>query len=335
MQGMFWGATSANSATSGWDTSSVTDMSYMFSGAVSFDRDLGAWNVTALLDATSMFDDVALSTWNYDSLLTGWDAQDLNPGVTFSGGDSVYCSSVAAIARSHMIAADSWTITDGGQLCEPGCNYSVAQPAGGESWQSGLTYSVNWHRTGADCAGTASLELYESGSYMQTIATDTSDTTFAWSIPTDQPIGYDYTVKVVDSTEPSYSAASDDPFVINSPYCNVQIMPRLMEYGIGTYEACDVLIVPPTFGAAAGASVRLSSGRDVVIEPDVSVERGAELDLSVCGKSLCDTSPEPMPHGCHTCVERICGYDATCCGLEWDQACVNRVTTDCGLICEP
>ena len=114
---MFYGASSANPDSSGWDTSAVADMAYMFGYASSFDRDIGSWNVASLEDATAMFNGVTLSTANYESLLIGWNAQQLWPGVVFDGGNSNYCSAEAATARANMIASDGWTITDGGQPC--------------------------------------------------------------------------------------------------------------------------------------------------------------------------------------------------------------------------
>jgi len=140
MNGMFWGTAFFNQDISGWDTGAVTDMGYMFqfadsfnqnigswntakvadmsfmfAGASAFDQNLGSWEVGALADATEMFDGIALSTANYDALLIGWNAQNLQNGVTFDGGNSHYCQGKAA--RSHMISSDGWTITDGGTEC--------------------------------------------------------------------------------------------------------------------------------------------------------------------------------------------------------------------------
>ena len=119
MYSMFRNATSANPDTSGWDTSAVTRMAAMFHSATSFDRDIGSWDVTSLSDATDMFAAVTLSSSNYESLLTGWDSQVLQPGVIFNGGNSTYCTAAAIAARANMIASDSWIITDGGHLCVP------------------------------------------------------------------------------------------------------------------------------------------------------------------------------------------------------------------------
>ena len=95
MSAMFTGATVFNQNIGNWNTSAVTDMSGMFSGATSFNQNIGGWNVGALTDADDMFTgnfltsgNVTLSPTNYDALLVGWDAQDLQTGVTFGGGDS-------------------------------------------------------------------------------------------------------------------------------------------------------------------------------------------------------------------------------------------------------
>ena len=60
---------------------------------------------------------VTISRSNYEALLINWNAEALQPGLTFDGGNSTYCSNAAANARANMINSDGWTITDGGQDC--------------------------------------------------------------------------------------------------------------------------------------------------------------------------------------------------------------------------
>lgn len=62
-----------------------------------------------------MFTGAGLSTANYDALLNGWNAQNLQDGVSFDGGNSTYCS--GENARTNMINSDGWTITDTGRDC--------------------------------------------------------------------------------------------------------------------------------------------------------------------------------------------------------------------------
>ncbi len=114
MDDMFSGATSFNQDIGGWNTAKVTRMYQMF-GATSFDQNIGGWNVEAVTTMVRMFSGVTLSPTNYDALLTGWNAQNLQRGVTFSGGTSKY-TSAAASARANMRNSDGWRITDGGVL---------------------------------------------------------------------------------------------------------------------------------------------------------------------------------------------------------------------------
>ena len=85
---------------------------------------------------------------------------------------------------------------------------------------------------------------------------------------------------------------------------------------------------------ADGASVTLSSGWEIDFMPGFTVEHGATLYANVCGQSLCMISVFPMFYGCHSCVDQICDIDPSCCALEFDQECLDRVDTDCGLVCE-
>ena len=199
---------------------------------------------------------------------------------------------------------------------------------------AGDTQAIIWSKEGVDCSARVDLDLYQAGTYLLTIVTKANDDSCNSSIPSDQAIAIDYMVKVVDSVTPSYSAESAGPFVINSPFCNTQIAPMVTEFGVAAYEACDTLIVPPGFTGASGSEVRLSSGRDVVVEPGVSFELGGLLETAVCGQSLCGATTEPMPQDCHSCVEAVCLADSSCCTLAWDQACADLVATECSLTCE-
>ena len=115
MQGMFLRATSFNGDIGNWNTVAVTNMKGMFWGATSFDQNIGRWNVEVVTDMELMLALDTLSPANYDSLLVGWNGQNLTSGVTFHGGASKH-SSVALLARDNMINSDGWHIRDGGRV---------------------------------------------------------------------------------------------------------------------------------------------------------------------------------------------------------------------------
>ena len=115
MRLMFQSAGAFNGDISAWDVGNVTTMQNMFLAASSFDQDLGGWDVESLTVASNMFNAAMLSTANYDSLLIGWNAQNLNPSLSFSGGNSTYCLGEAA--RTNMINSDGWIIVDQGLQC--------------------------------------------------------------------------------------------------------------------------------------------------------------------------------------------------------------------------
>jgi hypothetical protein len=125
-----------------------------------------------------------------------------------------------------------------------------------------------------------------------------------------------------------------DVLVTCKTYCRVITVSDTTEYFSSTYEACEILVLGPDFIAADGSNITANSGWEINFIPGFLVEQGATLDATVCGQSLCTTSPDPMPLGCHTCVDQICDSEPFCCAVEFDQACLDKVDTICGLVCD-
>merc|ERR1712167_244450 len=87
MRSMFYEATYFNADISEWDTSKVTDMSYMFRGASSFNQDISEWDTSSVTTMSYIF----YGAYAFCQDLSSWD-QDLL-------SDSYYelCSDTVAI----------------------------------------------------------------------------------------------------------------------------------------------------------------------------------------------------------------------------------------------
>jgi len=200
---MFKDNTAFNEDISGWSTGSCLNFTSMFDGATAFDQDLSGWDVTSLIDASSMFDNGAgLSTDNYNALLIGWEAQDVQDDVTLDAGDSYYGLS-AESARAALIADHNWTINDQGlEIPLPSYStvYAVAGNDGsselidndafnGSSWSSDTSLPSPIRQ--APAAATIGSNMYAFGGYVSSTTSNLTDNDAfngsSWSADVDLP----------------------------------------------------------------------------------------------------------------------------------------------------
>ncbi len=112
MSSMFASASAANPDTSTWNTANVTDMSSMFLNATSAQPNTSSWDVSGVNSFANMFLGVTLPTALYDAILINFNAQSVQAGLSFHGGNSKYC---AVAAHDGLDITHGWTLNDGGQ----------------------------------------------------------------------------------------------------------------------------------------------------------------------------------------------------------------------------
>ncbi len=120
MSYMFYNASAFNQNISRWDISNVTKLSYMFNNASAFDQDLSVWNIESVHQMSSMFSGSALSPANYDHILIGWSAQEVQRFLSL-GTTTTYCQGTEA--RNTLVKTYGWQISDQGMNCDAATDF--------------------------------------------------------------------------------------------------------------------------------------------------------------------------------------------------------------------
>jgi len=90
----------------------------------------------------------------------------------------------------------------------------VKSPNGGEVWQVGNTYNINWIASN-DVAPDKRITLWKGGQYYQTITNSTTNNgSYSWTIPSSIEEGADYKVRITSNADSSIYDYSDLNFAI-------------------------------------------------------------------------------------------------------------------------
>jgi len=87
----------------------------------------------------------------------------------------------------------------------------VTVPNGGEQWQCGLKYFIQWND---NLAEDVVIELYKGDTLVQTIGTVSSIGVYEWEVNLELEAGEDYSIKVKSSVDETLVDVSDAPFTI-------------------------------------------------------------------------------------------------------------------------
>lgn len=109
MNSMFRNAFVFNQDLRGWNVSKVTTMQRMFFNASAFNVNIGNWDVSRVTDMLEMLSHSGISTANYDSTLSGWASQEVQPNVNLGAQGLTYCTALEE--RQSLIEDHGWIIT--------------------------------------------------------------------------------------------------------------------------------------------------------------------------------------------------------------------------------
>ena len=98
------------------------------------------------------------------------------------------------------------------------CTLTVTAPNGGETWTTGQQQTISWSSSGTACGANVKIELLKGGSLNSTITSSTAnDGSFSWSPSTGLTAASDYSIRVTDTANSSYSDTSNSTFTIQAP----------------------------------------------------------------------------------------------------------------------
>ncbi|MBN2594901.1 MAG: hypothetical protein JXA81_15450, partial [Sedimentisphaerales bacterium] len=108
----------------------------------------------------------------------------------------------------------NFAVSSGGPPPPPPPSIIVETPDGGETWQRGASYNINWSSFGG-VGSDVRIELFKGGMLNLKITSSTdNDGSYAWSIPSDQAVGSDYQIKIISTINSAYYDYSDENFSI-------------------------------------------------------------------------------------------------------------------------
>ena len=91
---------------------------------------------------------------------------------------------------------------------------SVTVPNGGEAWQRGQEYFIQWQD---NIAEDVVIDLYKGGVFLKSLATNASTGAFKWEVGLDLVPGSDYSIQINSATNGALFDGSDLPFSIDVP----------------------------------------------------------------------------------------------------------------------
>ena len=103
-----------NQPLNNWNVENVTAMNSMFEDASSFDQPLHDWIISNVGSMGNMLDNSALSTANYDLILSSWSDLPIQQSVRFGAVGINYTAGGEAEEGRNILDSNGWAINDEG-----------------------------------------------------------------------------------------------------------------------------------------------------------------------------------------------------------------------------
>ncbi len=135
---------------------------------------------------------------------------------------------------------------------------TTVSPNGGESLQIGTTRTINWASSG-DTGPYVKVELLKGGTLNKVITSSTSNSgSHAWTIPSTQPIGNDYKIKITSTSNSLHTDTSNSNFVIVAPTTGTQTSITLSSPNSGeSWKRGAVYEIKWTYTGSPGSYVKI------------------------------------------------------------------------------
>ena len=163
--------------------------------------------------------------------------------------------------------------------------------------------------------------------------------------------GVPFSTNGADITQSTLFIAQGPAIADDAAYCNDAA--TVFIYGENLVGDCPQVAVYQFPNGADSSKIPMPAGRHMVvvttpfnaaaytgpIDYAVTMEVLA-LDNAVCGTSTAACTEAHSGGGCNdaACCDLVCGFDSNCCSVAWDQSCVDKGVTECGLFiynCSP
>jgi hypothetical protein len=91
---------------------------------------------------------------------------------------------------------------------------AVTVPNGGEAWQRGQSYFIQWND---NIAEDVVIDLYKGGVFLTSLATNASTGAYKWQVGFDLIPGNDYSIRISSTLDEALFGSSDMPFSVDVP----------------------------------------------------------------------------------------------------------------------